>query len=223
MNKTDRPQSRRKEDVDKWKTDYDFKTITTAFGSLVVTIVFAFYNGFLGIRYSSLWYGGICVYYILLSVLRGLIILYERKSRTRANRKKIHLIASIVLLILNIALILPLAIMVVHQKPVNLSFVAAIAMAAYTTYKVIMASINLKRRKKTSNILVKLLRSISFIDALVSVITLQNTLIMVMSNGPDHSMFILAAITSGLIWLLILFITVYSSIRAFTSSADGNP
>ena len=96
-------------------------------------------------------------------------------------------------------------------------------MAVYTTYKVIMASINLKRRKKTSNILVKLLRSISFIDALVSVITLQNTLIMVMSNGPDQSMFILAAITSGLIWLLILFITVYSSIRAFTSSADGNP
>ena len=110
-----------------------------------------------------------------------MIILYERKSRTRANRKKIHLIASIVLLILNVALILPLAIMVVRQKPVNLTLIPAIAMAAYTTYKVIMASINLKRRKKTSNILVKLLRSISFIDALVSVITLQNTLIMVMS------------------------------------------
>ena len=114
-------------------------------------------------------------------MLRGLIILYERKRHARANRKKIHLIASIVLFILNIALILPLAIMVVRQKPVNLTLIPAIAMAAYTTYKVIMASINLKRRKKTSNILVKLLRSISFIDALVSVITLQNTLIMVMS------------------------------------------
>ncbi|MBR3644643.1 MAG: hypothetical protein IKN57_14205 [Parasporobacterium sp.] len=77
-----------------------------------------------------------------------MITLYEKKSSSRANRKKIHLIASIVLFILNIALILPLAIMVVRQKPVNLTLIPAIAMAAYTTYKVIMASINLKRRKK---------------------------------------------------------------------------
>lgn len=212
-----KPGSRRKEYVEKWKTDFDFKTITTAFGSLVVTFAFAFYNGFLGIRYSSLWYGSICVYYILLSLLRGLIIFYEKKSSTQTNRKKIHLISSFVLFILNIALILPIAMMVVRQKPVNLTLIPAIAMAVYTTYKVIMASINLKRRKKTSNNLVKLLRSISFIDALVSVITLQNTLIMVMSAGPDHNLFILAAITSGLIWLLILVITIMSFIQGIRS------
>ena len=146
-----------------------------------------------------------------------MITLYEKKSSSRANRKKIHLIASIVLFILNIALILPLAIMVVRQKPANLTLIPAIAMAAYTTYKVTMASINLKRRKKTSNILVKLLRSISFIDALVSVITLQNTLIMVMSAGADHNLFILVAITSGLIWLLILLITIMSFIQGIRS------
>ncbi len=76
---------------------------------------------------------------------------------------------------------------------------------------------NSETQKKTSNILVKLLRSISFIDALVSVITLQNTLIMVMSAGPDHNLFILASITSGLIWLLILLITIMSFIQGIRS------
>jgi hypothetical protein len=76
---------------------------------------------------------------------------------------------------------------------------------------------NSETQKKTSNILVKLLRSISFIDALVSVITLQNTLIMVMSAGADHNLFILVAITSGLIWLLILLITIMSFIQGIRS------
>jgi len=48
-----------KDFIDRWKNDYDFKTVVTAFGSLAVTVFFALYNGFLGIYYSSLrccWY-----------------------------------------------------------------------------------------------------------------------------------------------------------------------
>ena len=58
----------------RWKADYDFKTYISASGSLAVTLIFAFYNGFLGIRHASLWYGAICIYYILLTVLRGSIV-----------------------------------------------------------------------------------------------------------------------------------------------------
>ena len=58
----------------RWKTEYDFKTYITAAGSLAVTLVFAFYNGFLGIHHASLWHGTICVYYLVLTILRGSII-----------------------------------------------------------------------------------------------------------------------------------------------------
>ncbi len=49
--------SRKKEYFQKWKTNYDFKTFTNATVSTVITFVFALYNGFLGLRYASLWYG----------------------------------------------------------------------------------------------------------------------------------------------------------------------
>ena len=48
-----------KQFLNRFKTDYDFKTFVTSFISLAVTVVFAFYNGFLGIYHASLWHGTI--------------------------------------------------------------------------------------------------------------------------------------------------------------------
>ena len=44
----------------RWKSDYDFKTVTASLGSLAVTVIFALYNGFLGVHHASLWHGTIC-------------------------------------------------------------------------------------------------------------------------------------------------------------------
>lgn len=172
---------------ERWRTDYALKTLTAAVGSLVVTFAFALYNGFLGIRHASLWYGTICVYYIVLVLLRGMILLAEYRlageRKTGRRRARAYLVASVGLLVLNLSLIIPVSLLVLQQKPVNLSMIPAIAMAAYTTYKVIMASIHLKRRKQVKDSLIRLLRTINFIDALVSILTLQNTLIMVNASG----------------------------------------
>ena len=214
--------SRVKRLLGRWKAEYDFKTYITAAGSLAVTLLFALYNGFLGIYHASLWYGTICVYYILLTLLRGsIIIAAKRMDQHKAQetaRSKVFLANSFLLLILNISLIVPIAIMVRQQKPVSLTLIPAIAMAAYTTYKIIMASVNLRRRKRSLDSLVWLLRTIGFIDALVSILTLQNTLIMVCSNGEDPGMLPLTAMTSALAWAAVLVI----SVSAIMKGLKGN-
>ena len=193
----------------RWKTDYDFKTVAGAFGSLAVTAVFALYNGFLGIYHASLWHGTICVYYLVLVVLRGLLLLAGRRLSPQSGResahaqKKVYSAAAALLLLLNVCLVLPVSLMVVRQKPVSMTLIPAIAMAAYTTYKVVMASIHLKQRKRSANGLVRLLRTISFIEALVSILTLQNTLIMVNSTNVDN-MLPFTAMTSGVVWAVVL-------------------
>ena len=201
----------------RWKAEYDFKTYISASGSLAVTLIFAFYNGFLGIRHASLWYGTICVFYILLSVLRGSIVAsakrIDQRGEKEAPRNKAFLAISLLLLILNISLIVPLSIMVKQQKPVSLTMIPAITMAAYTTYKVVMASVNLKRRKRSSDSLVWLLRTVSFIDALVSILTLQNTLIMVNSDGKELSMLPLTAVTSAAVWAAVLAMSLGAIIK----------
>ena len=201
-----------KEFFERWKTDYDFKTIVGTGTALIMTIAFALYNGYLGIRYSSMWYGTICAYFILLLIMRNTIFLSRRKYSTLDNweriRKRIYLAEAIVLFVLNLSLIVPIALMVLWQKPVNMTAVPAIATAVFTTYKVILAAANLKWRKKSSDSLIRFLRTLNFIDALVSVLTLQNTLIMVFSNDKGRGLFTLTTVTSGIIWLAIVIISI---------------
>ena len=83
-----------------------------------------------------------------------------------------------------------------------------VSMAAYTTYKITMASVHLKRRKRSSNSLIHLLRTISFIDALVSILSLQNTLIMVNMKDESTEMLTLSAMTSAAIMLAVLAISI---------------
>lgn len=198
--------------LDRWRTDFDFKTVSSAFGSLAVTAIFALYNGFLGVYHASLWHGTSCVYYLVLVLLRGVIILAEKRNARRSDRarfqKRLYIASAVLLLLLNVCLVVPVTLMVVRQKPVDLSLIPAIAMAAYTTYKVVMASVNLKRRKRSSNELIRLLRTISFIDALVSILSLQNTLLMVSTKGESVEMFHLSAITSAAIMLAVLVISI---------------
>ena len=205
---------------DRWKTDYDFKTLTAAFASLAVTAIFALYNGFLGLSHASLWHGSICVYYLVLVVLRSALISARNRSPGKSDpvrfQKKVYAAAAAGLFFLNLCLVVPVSLMVVRQKPVNLSLIPAIAMAAYTTYKVTMASIHLKRRKRTPNSLIRLLRTISFIDALVSILSLQNTLIMVNMKSESSDMLTLSAITSAAILLAVLAM----SIAAMKKGAD---
>lgn len=212
--------------IEKWKEDYEFKTVVSAGGSFLVTSAFALYNGYLGILYSSMWYGTICVYYLLLVILRGSIIIAGKKYSMRKNwddiRKKVYLAEAIVLLLLNLSLVIPISIMVLQQKPMNLTLIPAITMAAYTTYKIIMASINLKRRNRISDSLIRLLRTINFIDALVSILALQNTLIMVNSKGEVNGMLPLTSITSGAIWLAILIISVSALVKSIRSIKEKN-
>lgn len=201
----------------KLEKDYIFKTMASTVLSFSVTILFALYNGFLGVCLLSIWHGGICVFYLLLAAIRGIILLTEKNNRTRSEKQKSEcrqrtfMISAAMLLLLNLSLILPISLMVVMKKPVNMRLIPAITMAAYTTYKLTMASIHIHKQKRSNrnNILVTELRIINFIDALVSILTLQNTLIMVnQTKSNDNDMLTLSAISSAVIYIVIIFITV---------------
>lgn len=199
--------------IERYFTDYEFKTFSGAWLSFGITVLFASYNGFLGIWQGSLWHGSIAGYYIILAVIREIILLSERKIRRQDEGKhearlRTFRISSGFLLLMNIALICPIVLMVKFEKPVKYTLYIAIAMAAYTTYKIIAATVNFasKKKRRTGNILISELRAISLIDAIVSVLSLQNTLIMV--KGDAESMMTLAAMTSGAMYALVMVITI---------------
>lgn len=182
-------------------------------GGFAATIMFALYNGGLGIWRASLWHGSICIYYILLSLLRGILLVSERESRRKQPetaerlRKRIFCVTSGIVLAMNTALAAPVSLMVLDQRPIQMSIVPAITSAAYTTYKIIASVVKWKRTNGT--ILDQELSMIRLVDALVSVLVLQNTLIITVDGGISPRLFQLTAISSAGIFLLIFAVSVF--------------
>ena len=200
----------------RYRQDGLFRARIGTMGALVASTVFALYNGVAGLVYRAPWNGSICVYYLLLAGIRGYLMASQHKlaclprSAARRPEQRACATAAGALLILNLALIAPIALMVRMERPVNMGLIPAIATAAYATWKITLASIRYRRRIRGGNDFMAQLRTVALVDALVSILTLQNTLIMVKSADAGRSMLTLAALSSAFIFVIIVAISLHN-------------
>ena len=167
--------------------------------------------------FTVIWHGSICVYYLLLAGIRSAVVLGQTnhvRSQTSSVmcQRKIYFRTHIVLLIMNLSLIAPIASMIRGERSYTLGLIPAIAMAAYTIYRITASVLHYRKAKRQSNLLLSELRTINLMDAMVAVLSLQNALIM-SKGGPSEGMVTLTAWTSGGILLLIVVIMVRSFMK----------
>lgn len=203
--------------VQRWRDSRPLRaTAGTAVG-FAATVIFALYNGALGVLHASLWHGSISAYYILLSLLRGRLLLAGRtinkKEPEEAARyeRRLFFFTSAVMLIMNLALTVPVSLMALDRRGVQAGMIPAIASAAYTTYKISAAAVKL--RGKQGGLFDRELRFLRFVDALVSVLVLQNTLLIAVDGGVSQRMLPLVAISSAGILLVIFAMTLAWLVR----------
>lgn len=194
------------------KSNYELRSFLTSSFSFIINIAFFVYNLILGIIYNSIWNWSISIYFALLIMLRSIII-FKEKNFSKCNivnlKQKRLLLFKIVcwcFILMDVSLIVPISLMVLSKRIVDIGMIPAIAIATYTTYKVTLAIINYLKKKSKINPSIRALRLITLKDALVSVLTLQNTLIMVFGDG--RSMMTLTSITSAGMLVLMITITI---------------
>lgn len=202
--------------------DYTRRTFLFSSLSFLSTIAFTAYNLFLGIVYHSSWNFGIAIYYALLVSVRAYTLfsernLYHKKKAEEYKenaRKKLFFVQSVFLFLIDFALVVPISLMVLQRKEIHYTAVPAIATAAYTTYKIIVSTKNFIKAKKQPSLSVQILRNINFVDGLVSVLTLQYTMIMTFGSGVEGQMKALYASTSFVIWALLIAISLATLIKS---------
>ncbi len=204
------------------RSDYVFRTFAISAFSFFVTTAFAGYNLFLGLAYKTAWNLSIAAYYAVLAALRAHTVLSERKfakkglgfEQKEEARKNLFLAQSVLLFVLDFALLAPIILMALRKKEVNYSAIPAIATAAYTVFKTVVAVRNFIKAGKHHNLSVKMLKNISFIDAFVSVLSLQYILIVTFDDGNGGNMPLLTAVTSVAVWSFLVALSVFSVVRA---------
>ena len=195
------------------REDYHFRTVYTTMISALITFGFTVFNGVIGVLYRSVWNISICIYYVLLAVVRRIIVRSQRKTVDKNQDKEIikktYVVTLIILILIDVALVVPIALMVIGARNYTYGMIPAISMAAYTTYRMTMSIIHYFKSKRNENRFIRVIRTINLQDTLVSVLTLQNALII--ANGDDMaSMMRLTMWTSAGIWGVILLFTVKS-------------
>lgn len=155
------------------KNNYQFITSVSSSVSAVINIAYMIFNGVMGIVYLSLWNGSICVYYLLLGLIRLLRILSGRKrfsdcTEKRIFQRKVYIRTHLLLLLMDAAMITPVMVMANGERNFTYGLIPAIAYASYVTYKIATAVRHFAKTRKNGNILISELRLINLTDALLA-------------------------------------------------------
>lgn len=204
-----------KEIVKKLKNDYNKRTVIFAFLSVLVIICFTVYNGILGFFYDSIWHIYIFVYYVFLLLIKGLLVFGILHKKIRNNQLIVVYITFIMLIILTIAMIAPAFLLVLDKRTYNLGLIPSIASAAYTTYSTAMSIVNMKKAKNTDSPIIKQIRLVNIVNTLMSILVLQNTLILA-NGGYTGDMKKFSMATRVGIIILIIIIEIYQFILVKT-------
>ena len=138
-----------------WRENYHFRTVYTAMISALITLGFAIFNGVIGILYQSVWNISICIYYVLLAIVRRIVVRSQRKAvdkhQDKGIIKRTYVVTHIILILIDVALVVPISLMVIGARNYTFGMIPAISMAAYTTYRMTMSIIHYLKSKRNEN------------------------------------------------------------------------
>ncbi len=182
--------------------NYSFRTLILSTVSLVINLAFVAFNIVFAVLNRSVWYAASAVYYVLLSVLKGWVFSIDSKAKKDNNDSDKYYIAQlknyrncgIALFILELGITAIVTLTVLQEKPMNYSEIIAIALAAYTFYKIAFAIKNVVGARKHKNPQIQTFRNIGLAEAAISLVSLQMALVATFSEtGTD--MTVLNALT----------------------------
>ncbi|MBQ2696128.1 MAG: hypothetical protein IJF61_02370 [Clostridia bacterium] len=155
------------------------KVLLMAFLSLVFNITYGLGNAVLGILSHSWWFLTVAAYYIILSIMRFAVVLYEKKNRRRNRQNEIFIKRFSGLMFLFLSIILTGTVFLTVKQDIGTKFheVVMITIATYTFTKIVFAIIKLCKSKQDGSPLLTTVRNISLADAVVSVFSLQRSML----------------------------------------------
>lgn len=192
-------------------TDYRLRTILFAVPGMISNIVFALFNGIIGITSHSAWFGTLSAYYILLSIMRAGIVRQERKIATIKEKEEhmrkeqsVYRRNSVLFIFMAVVLAGAVVLLLNSQGGKNYPGFTIYAVAAYTFYKIIMSTIQMIKVGKRKSPLLSITRRIGYIDACVSVLTLQTAMFASFANEEEELIKLMNGITGTAVCVMVL-------------------
>ena len=198
-------------------TNNHLRIVLTTLPGMGLNLIYAIFNGVIGIISRSAWYGSLSAYYLLLCIMRFLSVSYAKQVYTKAKQGenlkerelRVYRNCGIILSLSGIALGGAVIMLVLGYGGKSYPGLLIYAVATYTFYKLIMSIINKIKVRKEKSLLLTTLRNISYCDSLVSLLALQTALFASFGQDAGDLVSFMNAITGACVSLMIVGLGIY--------------
>ena len=198
----------------RWQDDTRLRVNVSLYGSLAWNALYGIFQLWLGFYHHTFWFYSLGAYYICLGVMRFFLARHTTRyapgERMQSELKK-YRACGIVFLVMNLALALIIFFMVYWNRTFEHHMITTIAMAAYTFTALTTAIINVIKYRKYNSPVFSASKAISLAAALVSMLTLESTMLTTFSEGTMTTVErkIMLGATGGVISALIVSTAIY--------------
>ena len=168
--------------------------------------MYALYNGVLGIISHSIWFLSLCAYYAILSSMRFGVIMQDRRNISTENF--ITRFCGVMLLVLAFVLSGSVYLSLTNDVAVKHQEIIMITIAAYTFCKVALAIVNTVKIRKENSLLLSTIRSISCADAVVSILSLQRSMLVSFGEMERYRIYMMNILTGAGVFIIILLLGI---------------
>ncbi|MGN0170500.1 MAG: hypothetical protein ACI39H_07015 [Lachnospiraceae bacterium] len=205
--------------VERFFYEMDFRTEVSLYPSLLINLLYAEIKLFSGIRFHSVWFVTLAVYYILLAGMRFSLLYHVRggRQKDRIADLKICRLCGVVLLILDWVLTGIIILVITKNSGFEYPGMLIYAMALYSFYAVIIAVKNVIKLRTYKSPAISVAKVINLTAALVSMLSLETAMLTQFGAAREAAFRQrMSAITGACVSVFVLGMAVY--IIAYTTN-----
>ena len=193
---------------EKYIGDLAFRGSVSICQGMMVNFLYVVFRIFVGIRYASLWFLTMAIYYLMLSIMRLSLIL---SYRNRGVKSELHCYrrTAWLLFLLNMPMGGMIVLMVLTDSGYSYPGYVIYLSAMYTFYTIILAIVNLVKFRKLGSPILSAAKILNFVAALMSLLGLQTAMISQFSTEGEDLRRMMNALTGGGVWFSVILIAVY--------------
>lgn len=188
--------------------DLAFRGSISIYQGIAVNLFYVAFRIMAAIRYASIWFLSMAVYYLVLGGLRAYLIVYYRRRTPELERRCYHTTAWF-LFLLNIPMGGMIVLMVRTDSGFSYPGYVIYLSALYTFYTMITSAINLIRFRRLGSPILSAAKVLHFVAAMMSILGLQTAMISRFSENGENYRRMMNAITGGFVYGIVILIAIY--------------
>ena len=185
------------------------KRVWNPYASLLINSLYAVGNCAIGLLSHSWWFITAGAYYAVLSAARFCVMNTARKAKDYTDGAAFaRRTTGILLIVLSVCLVGINILSAVKERGTNFHEIVMIAIAVYAFSKITLAIIGIARARQCASQFTKTLRNISFADSVVSIYSLQRSMLVSFPGMKPSEIQLFNVLTGTAAWIIVLFLGI---------------